>query len=97
MKIAIHKFLSKQNIFQFRFIGVFIFFLFTLSFCFSQEIATNKVEELPLEKVYLHLDRSYYTAGEDIWFKAYVMDARDHTPQTLSEIVYAELIGQIIN
>jgi hypothetical protein len=31
--------------------------------------------EIPFEKVYLHLDRFYYSAGEDVWIKAYLVDA----------------------
>ena len=31
--------------------------------------------EIPFEKVYLHLDRLYYSAGEDVWLKAYLVDA----------------------
>jgi hypothetical protein len=31
--------------------------------------------EIPFEKVYLHLDRLYYSAGEDVWIKAYLVDA----------------------
>jgi hypothetical protein len=31
-----------------------------------------------IEKVYLHTDRNYYYSGEDIWFKAYLIDASDN-------------------
>jgi len=31
--------------------------------------------EIQFEKVYLHLDRPYYSAGDDIWIKAYLVDA----------------------
>ena len=34
-----------------------------------------KNTEIPCEKVYLNLDRLYYLAGEDIWIKAYLVDA----------------------
>ncbi len=73
--------------------GMFIFFLLTYLSSVSQEIEVPQTKELAIEKVYLHLDRSFYTAGEDIWFKAYVMDGRTHTPNTLSELVYVELVG----
>ncbi|MBA9075921.1 MULTISPECIES: TonB-dependent receptor plug domain-containing protein [Rufibacter] len=46
----------------------------------------------PQEKVYLHLDKPYYAAGEDIWFKAYLVNAHDHTPSTHSRVLYVELI-----
>jgi len=42
------------------------------------------------EKVYLHLDKSYYNAGETIWFKAYV--ATDHLPAAISKTIYADML-----
>ena len=35
----------------------------------------RKNSEMRFEKVYLHLDRPYYSAGDDIWIKAYLVDA----------------------
>ncbi len=46
----------------------------------------------PQEKVYLHLDKPYYAAGEDIWFKAYLVNAHNHAPSDLSKVLYVELI-----
>jgi hypothetical protein len=71
--------------------GLLLYFLLTFLFSFGQEI--DEAKALSIEKVYLHLDRSFYTAGEVILFKAYLMDARSHTSKTLSERVYVELIG----
>lgn len=45
------------------------------------------------EKVYLHTDRSYYLCGEILWFKAYVEDARNNQPLSVSKVVYAELLN----
>jgi hypothetical protein len=44
------------------------------------------------EKVYLHLDRPAYTAGETIWFSAYATIAATNTPDTLSRVLYVELL-----
>ena len=44
------------------------------------------------EKVYLHLDKPYYALGDDIWFKAYVVDVKNSAPTTISNILYVELI-----
>ncbi|NTE04872.1 TonB-dependent receptor plug domain-containing protein [Agrobacterium tumefaciens] len=52
---------------------------------------TNK---LPQEKVHLHLDKPYYAIGDDIWFKAYIIDAKSAAPSALSEILYVELINE---
>ena len=46
----------------------------------------------PTEKIYLHTDKSYYVAGEDIWFKTYLMIGPYHIPDSISTVVYVELI-----
>ncbi|MFN3489845.1 MAG: TonB-dependent receptor plug domain-containing protein, partial [Emticicia sp.] len=57
--------------------------------------------EVPQEKAYLHLDKSYYTAGETIWFKAYLVEANSLMPDTVSIPLYVELIdnqrGKVID
>ncbi len=50
-------------------------------------------KEYPQEKVYLHLDKPYYAAGEDAWFKAYLVNANVHTPSQLSKVLYVELVN----
>ena len=49
-------------------------------------------DQLPQEKAYLHLDKPYYTAGETIWFKAYLVEANTLYPDTVSVPLYVELI-----
>ncbi len=44
------------------------------------------------EKVYLHLDRSYYSSGETIWFKATLSNGITLQPDTLSVPLYVELV-----
>ena len=45
------------------------------------------------EKAYLHLNRPYYASGETVWFKACLAEADSHRPDTLSKILYVELIS----
>jgi hypothetical protein len=45
------------------------------------------------EKVYLHIDRENYLAGDDIWFKAYLIDALDHLLTNHSNNLHVELIS----
>ena len=45
----------------------------------------------PSEKVYLHTDRSVYMAGDDVWLRAYVVDAITHIPLKQSRYVYVAL------
>lgn len=55
---------------------------------------TEYAQKYPSEKVHLHLDKPYYAAGDDIWFKAYVVDSKTNAPTALSKIVYVELINE---
>ncbi|RZL50928.1 MAG: TonB-dependent receptor [Pedobacter sp.] len=79
-----------------------LFSLFSLSaFIIEDDPFTallKKLEEFtkkyPQEKVYLHLDKPYYAIGDDIWFKAYVVNSRTAEPSTISEILYVELINE---
>lgn len=48
----------------------------------------------PQEKVHLHLDKPYYAIGDDIWFKAYVLNTKTAAPSTISKILYVELINE---
>ncbi|ARS41859.1 hypothetical protein CA265_20250 [Sphingobacteriaceae bacterium GW460-11-11-14-LB5] len=43
------------------------------------------------EKVYLHLDKTYYLAGDTIWLKGYTVDARTSLPSKKSGVLYVEL------
>ncbi|MGB0523885.1 MAG: MG2 domain-containing protein, partial [Flammeovirgaceae bacterium] len=45
------------------------------------------------EKTYLHVDRSFYTVGDDIWFKGYLLDGTSHAFSQLSDLVYVELLS----
>lgn len=50
--------------------------------------------QYPQEKVYLHHDKSFYAAGDDIWFRAYLVNATTHVPNRLSRLLYVELLNQ---
>ncbi|MBW4890772.1 hypothetical protein KXQ82_13660 [Mucilaginibacter sp. HMF5004] len=64
-----------------------------LIFCaFKTWAQTTTSIPLFFEKVYLHTDRDVYLQGEDIWFKAYVVNAKDHKLLDVSNNLYVELI-----
>lgn len=48
---------------------------------------------LPGEKIYLHTDKPFYKPGDDIWFKAYLLESSGHRPSKISEVAYVELIN----
>jgi TonB-dependent SusC/RagA subfamily outer membrane receptor len=64
-----------------------------ITFCIGQESTLPLGEKLAVEQIYIHMDKSYYTAGEGVWFKAYVLDAKTYKPSVLSEVLYVELIN----
>ena len=50
--------------------------------------------ERPFEKAYLQLDKSYYGAGDTIWFKAYIMIGQQHRLSAISGVLNVDLINQ---
>lgn len=69
-----------------------IFLIVLSAKVFSQTPNTAK-QKLFFEKVYLHLDREYFYAGEDIWFKAYLLNAQGQQLMATSNNLYVELIA----
>ena len=56
-----------------------------------QQLARFYLTTFP-EKAYLHLDKPVYAAGETVWLKAYVVEAGNHRPDTLSQVLYVDLL-----
>lgn len=51
------------------------------------------------EKAYLHLDKPYYTTGEDLWYSAYLVDGAAHQRMDGSAVLYIDLIdpsGEVV-
>ncbi|MEN6363432.1 MAG: TonB-dependent receptor plug domain-containing protein [Bacteroidales bacterium] len=64
---------------------------------FSESIITkfnNQCLSYPQEKVYLQTDKPYYSAGEEIWFKGYLVNATTLVPNANSQFIYVELINR---
>lgn len=64
---------------------------------------TNGVDSIPAafdryrtshvqEKIYAHIDRTTYLAGEILWFKIYNVDAVFNRPLDLSSVAYVEVL-----
>ncbi|MFK7935066.1 MAG: hypothetical protein AB8G22_16260, partial [Saprospiraceae bacterium] len=52
------------------------------------------VAQVPQEKVYLHLDKPFYSSEETMWFRAYVLEGLSHQPTPWSNILYVDLIAE---
>ena len=50
--------------------------------------------QAPQEKLFVHIDRTFYLAGETIWFKVYDIDGNSNKPLALSGIVYVEVLDK---
>src|SRR5690606_26372875 len=82
---------------------LFVFFIFFCSFIVKAqgqatfEETLQKLEnykaQFPREKVYLHLDKPFYSIGEPIWFKAYLTVGALNYLSSVSKILYVELIN----
>lgn len=44
------------------------------------------------EKLFMHVDRTFYLAGDILWCKLYVVDASSHQPLDLSKVAYVEVL-----
>jgi hypothetical protein len=72
--------------------------LFNSSYGRLFPVAQNSNKEVTkqlAEKVYLHIDRSIYTSGEDIWFKAYVIDPSTNKLSPNTNNLHVELISPV--
>lgn len=52
------------------------------------------LQQIPVEKLYLHIDKPYYSAGENIWYSGYLVNAISLQPNALSKFIFVELINQ---
>ncbi|TVQ13581.1 MAG: hypothetical protein EA361_09495 [Bacteroidetes bacterium] len=48
---------------------------------------------LPQQKVYLHLDKQEYYAGDILWFKAYVIKSDTHKPDAAETTLFVEIFN----
>ncbi|HXB32555.1 MAG TPA: hypothetical protein VNV35_04005 [Puia sp.] len=59
----------------------------------SLQMAFSRYQsQTPQEKLFVHIDRSFYLAGETIWFSLYDIDARSNRPVSFSSIAYIEVL-----
>ena len=73
--------------------------LLNISLLFAQDSSVKSVigtfvnytESHPVEKIYLHLDKPYYTAGEYMYFRAYLTDMQLDQNEVTSHIIYVEI------
>lgn len=79
---------------------ILLFIAFLCSFAHAQDLgrlirqACTFDDRFPRETVYLHTDNASYLKGDTLWYKAYVVRASTHRPDsTLSRTLYVELLN----
>lgn len=65
---------------------------------FAIDSLTNRfvtqLSMFPQEKVYLHIDKGTYMAGDTLWFRSYIVDATLHKPLH-DKYIYVELVNPL--
>lgn len=76
--------------------GVLLYFSSLSAQTMQDTIIANfsLMERIPKEKLYLHLDKPFYGAGEKIWFKGYLVNAITHQDNAQSNFIITELINR---
>ncbi|MEX2232303.1 MAG: hypothetical protein WD824_09090 [Cyclobacteriaceae bacterium] len=85
-----------------KILSVFILYILFAFAAFAQENPLDTLikkfgqyREVALqEKIYAHLDRSFYLTGETLWFKIYMVDGGFHKPIDVSKVAYAEILDR---
>jgi hypothetical protein len=85
-----------------QYLAFVIGILTLIAFCFktNNDILEKVIAKLaiynqyrPLEKIYIHVDKPFYAAGENLWFKTYLIDANSNKLDSLSRVIYIELLS----
>ncbi|RZL28235.1 MAG: hypothetical protein EOO96_21135 [Pedobacter sp.] len=79
--------------------SLFTFLIFCITLVSAQQQTFIKLYDsirnnLPREKLYVHFDKSNYTATDTIWFKAYLVNGTLNTPSNTSGVIYTEIIDE---
>ena len=83
----------------------FVYIAIFLAFSFHQRPQDETIRELsksleswnstyPEEKIFIHTDKPYYYTGDTIWYKTYLVNGQTLRPDTLSSILYLELLNE---
>ncbi|MDR2292721.1 MAG: TonB-dependent receptor, partial [Prevotellaceae bacterium] len=83
-------------------------FLFSVIICLSLSVFGQRIDTeaaidnfttqmavFPQEKIYIQSDKPYYIAGENMFFRIYLLNAQLNQPALFSRYVYVELINPL--
>lgn len=64
----------------------------TISNTVNNKLSNYTTNNYP-EKVYLHIDKPFYSPGDDLWFSAYLVNGITHKSSEKSALLYVEFIN----
>lgn len=77
---------------------VFVFTSFTIFNNFFTDLVKEKLSNYITngypEKIYIHIDKPYYTLDDNIWFSCYLVNGTNHTKSDKSTVIHVELINE---
>jgi hypothetical protein len=95
-KMIIREFTARRNFFT-----TFLLLLTALAPAFGQQDALNnlinKFDGSPYnfqEKLFVHIDQTFFLTGETLWFKVYLVDGNSNKLSNLSKVAYLEVIDK---
>jgi len=97
--MSLSLFETRKNLFLI--LGLFLFISSVFANTFDKNSKSNttfsKLQDSisHTEKVYLHFDKPYYSSGDQMWYKVYLVSADSNRPNAISKIVYVELINPV--
>lgn len=79
-----------------------LFLLFSFPLFCSGEVLPDSIpyyfmrqaEVFPQENIYMQTDRTYYMAGDTVWFNIYAVEAVNHTLDSESTFAYVDLASE---
>jgi hypothetical protein len=72
-----------------------LFFIFIFKISAKEEALHTSTDFIfQDEKIYLSTDKPYYSAGEDIWYKGFLVNETTLVPNCRSQFIYIELSNQ---
>src|SRR5215218_10357678 len=84
---------------RYSLLGIVMFFIF-FSFAPPDDILQSILKKVndyhqthQQEKIYLHIDKPFYAAGDNVWFKTYLVEASLHHLDSRSKVVYVDLLN----
>jgi hypothetical protein len=92
-------YLIQMKTLRYSFFGILAFFIL-FSFAPPDDVLQSILRKINAysqthqqEKIYVHFDKPFYAAGDNIWFKTYLVEASLHQLDSQSRVVYAELMN----